>query len=330
MLILAKSVLSLMIGFLASLFLGLIIVPILRKRHIEQRVSIYLEDAHKKKDGTPTMGGIIFILGAFFSILALLLLNKISFSSNLFIVLFVFVSYAAIGFVDDYLSIKKGNNEGLTALQKILLQLIVAVVFFYIYMKSGNAPVLEIYTLNIKLNMGWFFGFFILFVLVGSANAVNLTDGLDGLAGGLSAIAFLTFGIIAWGSGWVEGYQDIAIFCFVIVGALMAFLVFNSNPAKVFMGDTGSLALGATLATVAILTDHEITLIAVCGVFVIETLSVIIQSISVRFFHKKIFLMTPLHHHFEKLGWNERDIVKLFWIAGFLLAMAGIAFGVWI
>ena len=330
MLILAKSVLSLMIGFLASLFLGLIIVPILRKRHIEQRVSIYLEDAHKKKDGTPTMGGIIFILGAFFSILTLLLLDKISFSSNLFIVLFVFVSYALIGLLDDYLSIKKGNNEGLTTLQKLFLQLVVAIVFFYIYMKSGNTPILEIYTLNIKLNMGWFFGFFILFVLVGSANAVNLTDGLDGLAGGLSAIAFLTFGIIAWGSGWTEGYQDIAIFCFIIVGALLGFLVFNSYPAKVFMGDTGSLALGATLATVAILTDHEITLLAVCGVFVIETLSVIIQSISVRFFHKKVFLMTPLHHHFEKLGWNERDIVKLFWIVGFLLAMAGIAFGVWI
>ena len=152
MLILAKSVLSIMIGFLASLFLGVIIVPILRKKHIEQRVSVYLEDAHKKKDGTPTMGGIIFILGAFISILALLLLNKIEFSPNLFIVLFVFVSYALIGFLDDYLSIKRGSNLGLTAIQKIILQTIVAIVFFYIYMNSGHDPVLEIYTLNIKIN----------------------------------------------------------------------------------------------------------------------------------------------------------------------------------
>ena len=330
MLILAKSVLSLMIGFLASLFLGVIIVPMLRRRHIEQRVSVYLEDAHKKKDGTPTMGGIIFIVGTFLSIIALLVMDKIEFTPNLFIILFVFVSYALIGFLDDYLSIKRGTNTGLTAIQKLFLQLVVAIVFFFIYMKSGNEPTLEIYTLGINIHMGWFYGFFILLVLLGSSNAVNLTDGLDGLAGGLSAIAFLTFGIIAWGSGWVDGYQDIAILCFVITGALIGFLIFNTNPAKVFMGDTGSLALGATLATVAILTDHEITMLAVCGVFVVETLSVIIQSISVRLFHKKVFLMTPLHHHFEKLGWKEPDIVKAFWVVGFLLAMAGIAFGVWI
>lgn len=330
MLILAKAVLSLMIGFLVSIVLGMIIVPILRRKHIQQRVSVYLEDAHKKKDGTPTMGGIIFIIGAFISILTLLVFNKIEFTPNLFIVLFVFVSYAAIGFLDDYLSIKRKTNVGLTAVQKIFLQLIVALVFFYIYMKSGNEPLLEIYTLNVKLDLGWFYGFFILFVLLGGSNAVNLTDGLDGLAGGLSAIAFLALGIIAWGSGWVAGYQDIAIFCFVIVGSLLGFLLFNSYPAKVFMGDTGSLALGATLATIAIITDHEITLLAVMGVFIIETLSVILQVIWIRFFHKKLFLMTPLHHHFEKLGIHEREIVKGFWVVGFVLAMACIAFGVWI
>ena len=145
MLILAKSVLSLMIGFLAAIVLGLIIVPILRRMHIAQRVSIYLEESHKKKDGTPTMGGIIFILGAFISILTLLIFNKIEFTSNLFIVIFVFVSYALIGFIDDYLSIKRHDNVGLTAVQKLFLQLLVAVVFFYIYMKSGNEPLLYIF-----------------------------------------------------------------------------------------------------------------------------------------------------------------------------------------
>ena len=330
MLILAKSVLSLMIGFLSALFIGMILVPILRRMHITQRVSIYLENAHKKKEGTPTMGGIIFILGAFVSIIALLIMNKIELTYNLFIVLFVFVSYALIGFLDDFISIKRRNNIGLTAIQKLFLQLIVALVFFFVYMKSGNEPALEIFTLNIKIDMGWFFGFFLLFVLIGGSNAVNLTDGLDGLAGGLSAIAFLALGIIAWGSGWVAGYQDIAIFCFILVGALLGFLMFNTYPAKMIMGDTGSLALGATLATIAIITDHEITLLAVMGVFIIETLSVIIQVLSVKIFKKRIFLMTPLHHHFEKLGYEERDIVKYFWVVGFLLAMAGIAFGVWI
>ncbi len=330
MLILAKSVLSLMIGFLASIILGVIIVPMLRRKHIEQRVSVYLENAHKKKDGTPTMGGIIFIISAFVSCLTLLLLNKIEFTPNLFIVLFVFVSYAAIGFLDDFLSIYRHSNIGLTAIQKIFLQLIVALVFFFVYMKSGNELGIEIYTLNINIELGWLYGFFILFILLGGSNAVNLTDGLDGLAAGLSAIDFLALGIIAWGSGWVAGYQDIAVFCFVLVGALLGFLLFNTYPAKVFMGDTGSLALGATLATIAIITDHEITLLAIMGVFIIETLSVILQVIWVRVFHRKLFLMTPLHHHFEKLGIHEREIVKGFWVVGFILAMAGIAFGVWI
>jgi phospho-N-acetylmuramoyl-pentapeptide-transferase len=242
----------------------------------------------------------------------------------------VFVSYAIIGFLDDYLSIKRNNNTGLTAVQKIFLQLIVAVVFFYIYMESGNDPTLEIFTLGITIPMGWLYGFFILFFLVGFSNATNITDGLDGLSGGLSAIAYLAFGLIAWGAGWVSGYQEIAILCFIIVGAVLGFLIYNTHPAKVFMGDTGSLTLGATLATIAILTDHEVTLIFVAGVFVIETLTVILQVIWVQLFKKKLFLMTPIHHHFEKLGWEERDIVKLFWVVGFILGMAGIAFGVWI
>ena len=178
--------------------------------------------------------------------------------------------------------------------------------------------------------MGWLYGVFILFLLVGSSNAVNLTDGLDGLAGGLSAIAFLAFGLISWGSFWIEGYQDIGIFCFVLVGSIMGFLVFNSYPAKVFMGDTGSLTLGATLATVAILTAHEISLAVIGGVFVIETLTVMIQIISVVIFKRKVFLMTPIHHHFERLGWKEGDIVKLFWIVGFLLSLLALIYGVWL
>lgn len=324
MLILAKSVLSLMIGFLAAIVLGLIIVPILRRMHIAQRVSIYLEESHKKKDGTPTMGGIIFILGAFISILTLLIFNKIEFTSNLFIVIFVFVSYALIGFIDDYLSIKRHDNVGLTAVQKLFLQLLVAVVFFYIYMKSGNEPLLYIYTLNIKLNLGWFYGFFILFVLLGGSNAVNLTDGLDGLAGGLSAIAFLALGIISWGSGWVAGYQDIAVFCFVLVGALLGFLLFNTHPAKVFMGDTGSLFLGGVIVAMALYLKMPLILIVIALIPVFETLSVMIQVAYFKKTGKRVFKMTPIHHHFELSGWKENKIVVVFSFITLILCIIGL------
>ena len=145
-----------------------------------------------------------------------------------------------------------------------------------------------------------------------------------------SAIAFLAFGVLAWGTSWVTGYQEIAIFCFVLTGSLLGFLAFNSHPARVFMGDTGSLALGAALATIAILTRREITLAVIGGVFVIETLSSLIQIIAIRKFKRKVFLIAPLHHHFEKLGWSETDIVKVFWIVGFMLAMAAIYYGVWL
>ena len=177
--------------------------------------------------------------------------------------------------------------------------------------------------------MGWLYGLFILFLLVGSSNAVNLTDGLDGLAGGLSLIAFISFGIITWGSTWIEGYQEMAIFCFVLSGAILGFLVYNTHPAKVFMGDTGSLALGATLAAIAILTKHELSLAVIGGVFVFEVLSSIIQLTAIKKFKRKVFLMAPIHHHFEKLGWAETDIVKMFWIAGFMLGMIAIYYGVW-
>ncbi len=330
MLILAKAILALMIGFVLSVITGLIAIPLLKKMNVRQKVSVFLEDKHAKKDGTPTMGGLIFIIPTLLTAVILLFMNKIEFSDNLLIVLFVFVAYAALGFIDDYLIIKRKNNFGLSEMQKLFGQLFIAIIFFYIFTQSGLDPVLNIHTLGIAINMGWFYGIFLLFVLVASSNAVNLTDGLDGLAAGLSAIAFIAFGMISWNSTWAAGNTDIAIFCFILVGSLFGFLLFNTHPAKIFMGDTGSLSLGATLAAVAILTSHEVTLIVVAGVFVIETLSSIIQMIAGRYFNKKVFLMAPLHHHFEKLGWDERDIVKMFWVVGLILSMAAILFAVWI
>jgi len=326
---LTRGVLALMIGFFIAIILGIVLVPLLRKLKASQTLSTYLSKKHKEKEGTPTMGGLIFIIPTILSIVILLIWNKIEFSYNLFIVMFVFLSYAALGFLDDYLIIKRKNNEGLTEFQKLAGQLFIALVFFFIYMKSGAEPVLEFYTLGIEINLGWFYGIFLLFMLVASSNAVNITDGLDGLAGGLSMIAFLTFALISANSTAIQGTSDISVFCFVLVGSLLGFLAFNSRPAKVFMGDTGSLALGATLATIAIITKHELTFIFVSGVFIFETLVCLIQIISMVYFHRKVFLMTPFHHHLEKLGWNERDIVITFWSIGLLLSMAAIAFGVW-
>ena len=330
MLTLTKSLFALMIGFILATGFGLVMIPILRKIKAGQRINVYVE-AHQRKSGTPTMGGVIFIIPTILTSIFLILTGKMQFSVNLLIVMFVFISYALIGFLDDYVSIKRNQNKGLTQLEKLLLQFIVALIFYILYRKYTPAnSVLEITLLHIKWNLGWFYGIFILFLLVGTSNAVNLTDGLDGLAGGLSAIAFLAFGLISWGSYWIEGYQDIGIFCFILIGSIMGFLVYNSNPAKVFMGDTGSLTLGATLATVAILTNHELSLALIGGVFVIETLTVMIQIVSVVIFKKKVFLMTPIHHHFERLGWREGDIVKMFWIVGFIMSLLALIYGVWL
>ena len=329
-LVLAKAMLALMIGFILSIIFGLAFIPIMKKKKVKQTVSVFLRGQHDKKQGTPTMGGFIFIIPTVISVIILLLTNKIEWSSNLFIILFVFLSYGLIGFIDDRLIIKRGHNEGLTEFQKIVGQLAIALVTFYLFMNSGHDPVLNIHSLGIKIDMAWFYGIFLLFILVASSNAVNITDGLDGLAGGLSMIVFLALGLITWNSTWVTGNESIAVFCFILVGSLLGFLFFNTNPAKIFMGDVGSLSLGATMAIISVLTNHEVTFIILAGVFIIETLVCIIQMASIMIRHKKIFLMTPLHHHYEKLGWEERDIVKTFWVVGLLLAMAGIMFAVWI
>lgn len=330
MLTLTKSLFALMIGFIISTISGVILIPILKKIKAGQRINIYV-DAHKSKAGTPTMGGFIFLIPCIITVMILLFTGKMEYSINLFIILFVMISYGMIGFLDDYISLKNNTNKGLTQFQKLFLQFIVALVFYILFRHFGDGDsVLRITLFNFEWNLSFFYGLFILFLLVGTSNAVNLTDGLDGLAGGLSAIAFLAYGLISWGSYWISGYQDIGIFCFIFVGCIMGFLVFNSHPAKVFMGDTGSLSLGATLATVAILTSHEFSLAVIGGIFVIETLSVIIQIFSVVVFHKKVFLMSPIHHHFERLGWREGDIVKLFWIGGFILSLLALIYGVWL
>lgn len=330
MLILAKSILGLTLGFVLSIVVGLMIIPVLRKLKAGQTVSNLINKRHQLKNGTPTIGGLIFIIPPIVTILLLYLKGSIAISTNLIIVLFVFIAYAILGFIDDYLKIKYHNNKGLSTLTKLIFQVFIAVVFYTIYKYNGGSTTLEVTLLGIKWELGFFYGIFILFVLVGTTNAVNITDGLDGLCGGLSVMAFLAYGVISWGSNWISGYDGMAIFAFVLVGSIMGFLLFNTHPARVFMGDTGSLALGGALASIAILTHHEISLVIIGGVFVIETLSSFIQIIAIRKFNKKVFLKAPLHHHFEELGWSETDIVKVLWVAGFLLAMFGVIYGVWL
>lgn len=323
-----KSVMAILIGFIIAVIFGYLLIPLLRKMHAGQNISVYLKRSHSKKQGTPTMGGFIFIVPVVFTILLLIFLDKIHFSYTMLIILFTLVSYTLIGFADDYLIIKKKNNKGLSQSTKLLLQTIVAIIFFYLFMKGGNEPLLWVHTLHIKWDIGFFYGLFILFVLVAASNAVNLTDGLDGLAGGLSLICFVTFGIISWHTGWLDGYEDIAILAFVMVGALLGFLIFNVNPAKVFMGDTGSLALGATLGAYAIMTRHEVLLVLIGIVFVLETLSCIIQIVYYKLTHKRFFPMTPIHHTFEKLGMQEKTIVKMFWIVGIIASTIALIYGV--
>lgn len=325
-LLLTKSIFAMMIGLLFAAGLGLFLVPILKRKHVGQNISSYVGEKHKKKEGTPTFGGLIFIVPTIITTIILIITGKIELTTNLLIVLFTFVSYAFIGFLDDYLSYKKHRNEGLTTIQKLILQFIVAVIFFALYIRSGGELAFHSAFLGLYIDMGWFYGVFILFVLIGASNAVNLTDGLDGLAGGLSVVAFIAFSLVSL----VVGYIELGLFTFVLTGSLIGFLIYNMYPAKIFMGDTGSLSLGAVMASIAILTHRELTLLVVAGVFVIETLSVIIQVVWMYLFHKKLFLMTPLHHHFEKLGWEEQDIVKLFLVVGLILAMAGIYYGVWL
>ncbi len=326
MLTLTKVLLAIMLGFVASVVFGWFFIPLLKRINFKQKISRYVGETHQKKAGTPTMGGLIFIVPTVLITVYLLITKRLDFSYDLIITLFVFVAYAVLGFIDDYLSIRRGKNEGLSIAQKFLGQALIALVFFALFMRFNGDTRLIVSSLGINWDLKWFYGIFILLLLVGFSNAVNLTDGLDGLSGGLSAFAFIAFALIAL----FAGYYDMGIFCFVLVGSLFGFLMYNGYPAKVFMGDTGSLCLGAALATVAILTRREVTLFVVAFVFLIETVSSILQIYWVQKKSKKLFLMAPLHHHFEKLGWTEPDIVKVFWVVGIIFAMLGIFFAVWL
>jgi phospho-N-acetylmuramoyl-pentapeptide-transferase len=302
-------------AFLLAVIMGPLFIPILRRMKFGQQIRDDGPQGHLKKAGTPTMGGTIILLALAFTVL-----KFADRTIELFLVMFVTLGYGLIGFLDDYIKIVMKRSLGLTARQKILAQLVIAILLFYFLITNGFSTVVLIPGADWNIDLGWFYLPFLILVMIASSNAVNITDGLDGLLAGTGAIAFGAYTVIAM----KLTQPDLAIFSAAMVGAVLGFLVFNAHPAKVFMGDTGSLALGGALATLAVLTKTEILLILIGGVFVIETLSVIIQVISFQTRGKRIFRMSPIHHHFELTGWSEWRVVVAFWLFGLIFAGAGL------
>ena len=289
-----------------------------------------------KKIGTPTMGGLIILTGLLVSVLMWGDLTNI----YVIFALYIAISFGVLGAYDDYRKIKFKDSSGISSKIKILIQIILAVIgILFLLNFSDNNELKSLFFpffKNLVLNLGWFFIPFSVFVIIGSSNAVNLTDGLDGLATVPVILVAVCFAFISYVTGnivfseylqipYIEGTGEISIFCGAIIGACLGFLWFNAPPAKIFMGDTGSLSLGGSLGAVGIITKHEIVLAITGGLFVLEALSVMVQVISFKLTGKRIFKMAPIHHHFEKKGWPESAVVIRFWIISIILAMIGLA-----
>ena len=314
--------------FAAALVLTAIVIPILipllKRMKFGQTIREEGPESHLIKTGTPTMGGLSFILVTIvLSIIGLFFVDDIY---KLLVLIIVTIGFALIGFIDDYIIVVKKDNAGLSSKQKFFAQILVAVIIFIImtnWIPDIDAGI-QIPGTDLFIPLGIFFVVWIVFWLVGFSNAVNLTDGLDGLSTGTSIIAFGSFLAISL----MTGEMEIALFLFILIGALLGFLIFNKYPAKLFMGDTGSLALGGIIATVSILLNSSLLLLVIGIVFVIETASVMMQVASYKTTGKRIFKMTPIHHHFELSGWNEWKIVIVFWSVGLLSGVLGVILGV--
>lgn len=315
------------IGFFTTLLCVILIMPktidFLHKIKFGQTEREEGLDSHKKKNGTPTMGGIVFILIPVIIYLITYFAGFIPMDLNAVILLLAFIGYGLIGFIDDYIIVVKKDNQGLKPKTKFLMQSILAIVFFLLYRTNSSLSLwIPIWDKTISLGFLYFFLIFIMFTA--ETNAVNLTDGLDGLCAGQMIIALVPFVVFAF----LQGLTQIAYILILVIAALLGYLKFNKHPAKIFMGDTGSLALGGIFAATGMVLKQEILLVLIGLVFVVETLSVIIQVTYYRKTKKRIFKMAPLHHHFEMCGWNETQVVHRFWLAGLICAIAGLLIGV--
>ncbi len=298
------------------LLTGPFFIPELHKLKFGQSIREEGPESHKAKSGTPTMGGIMIIAG-----ITVATLVAAPLSTEIVLALFIMLGHFVLGFLDDYIKVVKKRNLGLKAKQKMLGQIIIAVVTMLIGTRMlGIDTSVWIPVLNTQLNIGAGYYALLLFVMVGTSNAVNLTDGLDGLAAGTVAIAASSYAVVCI----MMGHADLAVFATAVAGACVAFLRFNAHPAKVFMGDTGSLALGGAIAALGILTHTEILLALIGFIFMCEALSVIIQVASFKSTGKRVFRMSPIHHHFELGGWSEWKVVFVFWTVQLITCVAAL------
>ena len=305
-----------LISFLLTLILGVPFLDYLKKNLYGQSIREEAPETHVKKSGTPTMGGLIIIIPALIgAALALIMDQKTSLDT--FVILLTFVLLSLIGFRDDILKVVKKQNKGMTARGKLIAQILVASIPALYMTLQGERSISLFGFANIDL--GFLYPFFAVFIIIGFSNAVNLTDGLDGLAAGTSAVAMIASTVICV----IAERPDLAIISIAIAGSCIGFLYYNKFPAKLFMGDTGSLALGGILGTIAVVGKFEFFLLIIGMIFVIETLSVIIQVISFKTTGKRVFRMSPIHHHFELIGWSEQRVVYTFWAVAIIIAAAG-------
>jgi phospho-N-acetylmuramoyl-pentapeptide-transferase len=303
-------------SLLICMFLGPKFIEEARKREFGQLIREEGPEAHHVKAGTPTMGGILIFVAVSVPFLILGKYDAVSLG-----VWGTAMACAALGFLDDYLKLTKRHSSGLAGRWKLLVQAILAIALWYLAKEQVHlSNVLQVRIFDASIDLGYFYPLLIFLVLAGASNGVNLTDGLDGLAAGCSAIVFLAYTSM---TVITSGQQNLALLSACFVGACVGFLWFNSFPADVFMGDTGSLGLGGAIAAIAVMTKTEVLLLIIGGIFVIEALSVLIQVISFQRFHRRVFLMAPVHHHFELLAWSETKIILRFWIVAAICASIG-------
>ena len=305
------------LALISTLVFGKIGIPLLQRLKAQQSIREDGPQAHLAKAGTPTMGGLFMMLA-----LVITVCIVPPYSVTLWMLLFLTLGHGALGFSDDFIKAVKRRNLGLTAKQKLLGQAVLAIIFCYISIAYAALPTtLWIPLVDITVDLGYAYYVLAFIIILGTTNAVNLTDGLDGLATGISAIAGAAFAVV----GLLVGSLSVTFFGIIVSAVCLGFLYFNANPAKVFMGDTGSLALGGAFAGMAIATKTELLLIVIGFVFVVEALSVILQVASFKTRGVRIFRMSPIHHHFELGGWSERKVVYVFWAVSLVTALLGIA-----
>lgn len=310
----SKIAIGLVSSFVISIILGPIVIPMLTKLKFGQNIRKEGPQSHLRKAGTPTIGGLIFII----STLIVIMVMRFSPTDEAMIALYSLIAFGFIGFLDDLLKILKKDNEGLKAWQKMLLLIIFSTaIAVYGYVNLGTT--IRFPFINTKISLGILYIPCVIFYYAGVTNAVNLTDGLDGLATTVSILVLTFFGVIAF----TMGHESLAIFSMILVGGLLGFFKFNAYPAKVFMGDTGSLAIGGAIATIALILELPLILVIVGGIYVFETLSVILQVSSYKLRGKRLFKMAPIHHHFEQIGWSETKIVAVFAIITAVLCFIG-------